>query len=608
MTRNKLVILMLLIVVAIASASDAQQARPLSEQFRLASVMPSRAMLYVQAGDLSGLMKRWLASPIRKGYYDSDSFRSFSRSHAYLKLQDRRKDFETALGFGLDEQRLSELSGGASAVALYDIGKLELVFVTEIPRTRAIASAMFKQQPQFQERSAAGTSYFVRDVATDGGRLNQQFCFAYADGKLLVATAEGLIVRALANLKSQTDDSMAPVIVKSAEGADGFSSHDVTMWLDQVRLNESRHFRNYWIHRNVDDLAAIESGLIDLTISGTAINERRWFKIKAGAEAITPGRDLTRQEIADLAKFAPADAQLVEISRGAVSLDHLTSNVADVLFGELQVAQTEARYSGGWSPSEPSDGSDQDRTQRYGHLDNRFDMDVDDPDAPGRGAKQVGVQEPADSSNQFEKHLATVLQTAEPSGYCVLGRSRAETGKPFVRFDRALVVALKPQAQIDRSALENAIAGEFRSRFVVAGSGDQFGWQEAGGARFIAQSLMERGAAYAVSGRYLVFASSSEFATDVLRAAGSAAATGPAVPVALTAYALLRVANARPMYDTLMSSLDRPASVSLEQDDRHISFFSQNVGSLVGALSFRQIEFSQENGATLLRENLTYSW
>src|SRR4029078_11543834 len=145
----------------------------------------------------------------------------------YLKLQARRKDFETALGFGVDESRLAELAGAASAVAMYDIGKLELVFVTEIPRERAIATALFKNAPKFQERSGDGLSYYVRDITTDGGRLNPQFCFAYTEGKLIVTTAEGLLIAASKNAKAAAPDSLISAVLASAESAGGgFTTHD----------------------------------------------------------------------------------------------------------------------------------------------------------------------------------------------------------------------------------------------------------------------------------------------------------------------------------------------------------------------------------------------
>src|SRR6185503_9270513 len=165
---KKLTLLIAISILAIAHQSDGQQAPPVAEQLRLAGVMPRGAMVYVQASDLYRLMKTWIASPVRSQFYDSASFEAFQKSRIYLKLQDRKKDFESAIGIELNENRLSDLAGGASAVSIYDIGKIEMVFVTEVPRVRAVASILFKQAQQFSERSANGTSYYVRDVTTDG--------------------------------------------------------------------------------------------------------------------------------------------------------------------------------------------------------------------------------------------------------------------------------------------------------------------------------------------------------------------------------------------------------------------------------------------------------
>src|SRR5258705_11607946 len=103
MKRSKLVLLIIVAIAVLSHRSDGQQPRSVSEQLRLAAVMPAGAMLYIQARDLSALMKTWLASPVRGRFYKSASFTAFSRSRIYLKLQARRKDFQTALGFRIDE-------------------------------------------------------------------------------------------------------------------------------------------------------------------------------------------------------------------------------------------------------------------------------------------------------------------------------------------------------------------------------------------------------------------------------------------------------------------------------------------------------------------------
>ena len=108
MRRMKKVMLLLAVaMLAIAHRSDGQQPRSLAEQLKLAAVMPRGAMVYLQASDLSALMKTWLASPVRSQFYNSASFAAFQTSHVYLKIQDRLKEFETAIGVGIDEKRLA---------------------------------------------------------------------------------------------------------------------------------------------------------------------------------------------------------------------------------------------------------------------------------------------------------------------------------------------------------------------------------------------------------------------------------------------------------------------------------------------------------------------
>jgi hypothetical protein len=61
MKLTRLILLLAVVGSALVIKSDGQQARPIAEQLKLAGVMPRGAMLYVQAADLSALMKRWIA-------------------------------------------------------------------------------------------------------------------------------------------------------------------------------------------------------------------------------------------------------------------------------------------------------------------------------------------------------------------------------------------------------------------------------------------------------------------------------------------------------------------------------------------------------------------
>ncbi len=615
----KKLIVIIVVAVAFAHRSDGQQARPLAEQLKLSAVMPRGAMLYIQASDLSALMKTWLASPVRAQFYDSDSFAAFQKSRVYLKLQDRKKDFESAIGVGLDEGRLAELAGRMSAVAMYDIGKVELVFVTEIARPRALASALFKQAPQFQERSAEGISYYVRDVTTDGGRLNQQFCFAYVEGKLMVTTAEGLMIRAIGNIKNSGTDSLLADVVALASSASGFAAHDLTMWLDQARLNRNRYFDNYWIHRNASgELAAIESGLIDLRIGREGMTEQRWFRMGDGGQGMGAGL-LSVEQLGALMKFAPADAQLVEV-HGAASTNQLSSAVEKALFGQLPTQNATP-------PEIPADHArkstaedDNTRAERYSHLDARFDTDVDDEQAPrrGLGVGSRGLEKGKAlerQSRNFTRNIGSVLDVSS-GDYCELVRSKSESGKPFIKFERAVVGRLKSEAGSNREALERAVIDELRARYIVSGTEPVLTWQDDGSVRFVAESLLEQGAAYAVASNYLVLASSREFASDILQAAkAQQAPVGPAE--ATDFYALIRVASAKPVFDTLMSKLDgrehktkpkRRKEDNEDDEEREVKFFSENLSSLIAASAIKEARLSRRSEGGVISERVVYSW
>ena len=598
-------------ILALSHQSDGQQARPLAEQVRLSGVMPRGAMVYLQVRDLAALMSRWTASSTRNAFYNSASYKRFEQSNIFLKFQDRKADFEKAIGFGVEESRLAELAGGASAVALYDIGKLELVFVTEVGREKAIATVLFKNSRQFEERSAKGSPYFVREVTTDGGRLKQQFCFAYADGKLLVTTTEGLMLRALENLKAAGDDSALNDVLSVANLARGFVARDATLWVDQAKLNQNRHFKNYWLYGNwgeksEDSLAGIESGLIDLRFAPDGWNEQRWFKVAGNASATA----LTGEQAAAYLRFVPRQTHLVELHGSA---DGVSEAAALALVGRdfaeaYEPGEFEAESS---SDSAESESSASRRAERYSRLDARFDRDVDDEQSKNNPAATAYQKTgPAARRPSAATRLEPILKSA--ASYMTLARGRSEVGKPFVRFERAVVLEVK--TPLDKEQLERFVSNEIRERFLVAGINPQLAWQEEGGVRYLGQTLIEQGAAYAISGNYLIVASSREYAREILAAVAAPATAAMRADGTGEYFAMVRVAEARPVFDRLMTKLDgKPATPAApkpeeESEGREVKFFSDNLSSFLAATSVREVRLRRVREGALLTERLTYSW
>ncbi|HKQ08821.1 MAG TPA: hypothetical protein VJ464_27105 [Blastocatellia bacterium] len=626
MKTTRAFVVLVLVIAALWHASDGQPQRPLADQLRLAGALPRGALVYVQARDLSALMKAWMASTVRNKFYASPSYTAFSKSRVFLKFQDRRGDFEKALGFGIDEDRLTELAGGASAVAVYDIGKLDMAFVTELPRERALLTTMFKRLPQFQERNADGGIYYAKDVQTDGGRLSQQFCFAHVGGKLIVTTSEGLMIRALAAVKTNGADSLLGDVMALAEQAKGFATHDLTIWLDQARLNRDRLFNSYWIHQNVGkELNGIESGLLDLRITAQGLTEQRYFKLAAGGRGPGAGSQadgeagsLKGSDAAALLKFAPADAQLAEI-HPQVKAEDLADTVTSALFGHLPTAEPTRPDVSRPSSSDDDSGG---RTERYSQLDARFDVDVDDEQAPPRGNAPARKGKAEAAPQTGPTSFVAAMTRLAPVAVCELTRSKADPDRPFVHFERAVVVEMKSEAAIDRAALERAIVEEMRARFVVAGVDPRFTWQDDAGVRVLGQSLLEKGAAYTVTGKYLVLASSKQFAADIAQAA-AATAEAPRIDGTVSFYALVRVSEAKPVFDKLMAKLDgkvtAPPAPKVKKADQEeeesaddsaseVKFFSDNVSSLVSATTIRDMRLRRESSGQIISERLVYSF
>jgi len=325
---------------------------------------------------------------------------------------------------------------------------------------------------------------------------------------------------------------------------------------------------------------------------------------------------MSAEEANALLQYAPASAQLVRL-HGAGSADALSTDIEKALFGKL--------LEQSWTPPEIPDrtrknSSDDENTraERYSRLDARFDIDVDDEQAPkrrsGDGGKGSGAgdrDKPAGGG--FAKSIAAILTSGSSGAYCELVRSKAEAGKPFVRFERAVVVPLGAQAsRLPIDQLENAIINEIRARFVVAGIEPQLAWQEEGTVRFVAQSLLNQGAAYSVSGNYLVLASTREFAGDILQAKASIA-SAEKTDTPLDFYSLIRVASAKPVFDTLMSKLDGreptgKATRGKDDEEREVKFFSENLSSLIAASAIREVRLGRQSSGAIMTERVVYSW
>jgi len=262
--------------VALAMTPPAQA--PQAPSAGLAAYMPPGSLLYIEAPNFATLVHDWENSREKQQWLASDNYQAFSRSRLFLRLQDAQQQFATAAGAPPDMALLDSLAGEQSALALYDIGNLEFLYITRMPSARAMQNVLWTSREKFEPRKAADISYYVRTEP----EKNRLVAFATSGDYLLLATREDLMAGALALLSGKSPPTLQDEDwYKSAISVAG-PVGDLRMVLNVPLLVKSPHFRSYWIQRNTADLKSYSAEVADIRRSPTEIREDRVL-LKANA-------------------------------------------------------------------------------------------------------------------------------------------------------------------------------------------------------------------------------------------------------------------------------------------------------------------------------------
>ncbi|MBI4910362.1 MAG: hypothetical protein HY820_42485 [Acidobacteria bacterium] len=237
----------------------------------LANLTPAGAVLYLEAKNLSGLLGDWNASGEKKTWLASANYEVFSRSQLYLKLSQVFSEYADGVGVAPDMTLLSSVAGGQSALAFYDINRLEFLYLTRLPSARAMQSVLWRAKEKFAARNAAGTAYYIK---TEPAK-KRTAAFAISGDLLLIATKEDALVNALALLSgASTPNITSEPWYQTATGASA-GAGDLRMVTNMERLLRAPAFRSYWVQRNGEELAQFTAGVGDLTRSAREVKEDR---------------------------------------------------------------------------------------------------------------------------------------------------------------------------------------------------------------------------------------------------------------------------------------------------------------------------------------------
>jgi len=195
------------------------------------------------------------------------------------------------------------IAGRESALALYDIGNLQFLYVTRLPNGRAMQSALWESRTKYETRRAGGFDFFVR---TSGGRT---VAFAVAGDCLILATREEYVAGALRlllgeHLPTVMDDGWYKQSVAAA-GAPG----DIRLVMNLEELVKTPQFRSYWIQRNASEIRLYSAGIADIRAGGEFREERVLLKkteTPAGAAGVERMVRLVPEDAAFYRAWPPA--------------------------------------------------------------------------------------------------------------------------------------------------------------------------------------------------------------------------------------------------------------------------------------------------------------
>jgi hypothetical protein len=306
----------------------------------LAGMMPQGALLYLEAKDFGALLNDWNSSPEKSAWLAGANYNVFSKSRLFMRLSGAQSEFAAAAGVPPDMAMLSSVAGSESALAIYDIGQLEFLYMTRLPAARATQSVFRGVLTQWSPRVADGISYSVRiDKAT-----KRVTAYAASNGMLLLATREDLMAGALALLAKRPNASLRNEAwfdhALRAAGARG----ELRMACNLGQLVRSPHFRSYWIQRNVTELKQYESSVSDMVRTSGEIREQR---VLVRPNGNTEGAD-SAAALAQLLRIAPPQAGLYR-AWAAPSLEM----AAGLVERKILAPRTGAAPAGKSAPADP---------------------------------------------------------------------------------------------------------------------------------------------------------------------------------------------------------------------------------------------------------------
>jgi hypothetical protein len=567
--------------LAVALAVTPEGPGPAPASKGLAALVPAGSLLYLEARDFASLVRDWNTSSEKPRWLKSDNYQVFSRSRLFLRLKEAQGEFAAAAGFPPDMSLVESVAGGESALALYDIGNLEFLYITRLPSARAMETVPGRAREKFEPRSAAELPYYVRTEPSK----HRVVAFATTDNYLLLATREDLLAGALTLLAGKAgptlkDEKWFGDAVRAAGPAG-----DLRLALNMRAVVRAPHFRSYWVQRNISDLRQYEAAIADVHRSSTEIREERvLLRSKQDEAPNAPASEtISAKEAAltEVLRLVPDDSGLYRAWADPTSGEALELLERKVLAPRLGRGVA-ASYAPTVSLSEGQVGNE-------GDLETRIDV-------PPLGNTGGALCSEALRRLLEGKKLEAALQ---------LQSSRGLPGGVFVGTESAIV--LSASTAWDGEAARAALLAAVESLWTTSRLGANWLERRKGAATFHELNGLAP-LAVATPGRFLIVANASELLLAVLSRMSNAPEAQGGVYAAGFRHARERENLVR-MVRLIETPFAQRLGAEQEPGGHTPLFFSENLASLSQALARMESEsiVVHDRGPVVL-QTVTYRW
>ena len=565
MKRGAFLLLVALVCAGIGRAAFRAGAAP---EAALSKYVPAGALLYLEAKDFSSLLNDWNSSAQKKAWIQSDNYQVFSRSRLFLRLKGAGEQFAVAAGLPPDMDFLSQIAGEHSALAIYDIGKLQFLYVTYLPSARSMPAKLSQVRATFELRNAGGKDFYLRRDPES----QREVAFAVSGDYLLLATREDLLAGALQLMSGKQGRTVESDSWWTESTAVAGPSGDLRMVLDLKDLVPNGYFRTYWVQQNITDLSQYSSAVSDLFRSNKEYREERVLIRKKEPDHVTTAGSMAA--VADLARLIPDGTGVYE---------GVANPTGDSCFALLKTKLLEPHLG----PTPVSQFAPQ-VVLTSGEQDGGVDLETRIDQAPATS-----------SSGQVGSDLKDLLNKTPILASLKLQSSHKNQAGVFVRLRSAVV--LVAASDWDEAAVKSAIVAFVKPELTASELG--VGWAQKGRYQEF-DGLWPM--AVSVRGNYLIVSDDSAVMESVLANFSKKSDHKP-----LELYAGFDHEQERGHFATLMGRVDTPdgSPVKVNGEERQPQFFSGNVASLSSTFADVTVEHVEvRSDAEKVRQAVTYEW